>query len=117
MTYLDKCMSHLRKLAPPDSEIGQLFRAGGQHLTPAGHDPAPALDALDAAASLKRRLDEHIDYAALAARRSGASWSAIGTALGMTKQAAHERWGRITAFAGWDPDPSHQRDVLDSDDD
>jgi hypothetical protein len=59
-------------------------------------------EAIDLSAGRQSRLDEQADHLALTARRQGASWVAIGEALGMTKQAAQQRWGRISAFARWD---------------
>lgn len=96
-------LAHLRATAPPDSDVGRFVRALPDRAFPVD-DPAPALDALQAVASLRRRLDQASDDAALGARRAGASWAAIGRALGVTKQAAFDRWGRISAFAGWDAD-------------
>jgi hypothetical protein len=34
--------------------------------------------------------------AAINARQHGATWQAIGSALGITRQAAHDRWGHVT---------------------
>lgn len=51
------------------------------------------------AQAAKTELDR-LQYELLAtvsgARRAGASWSEIGSALGMTKQAAQQRWGKLT---------------------
>ena len=90
------CARTLRQTAPPDSDLGLVFRA-----IPDRSDADP-LDGLAAVAALRRRMDEQADHLALTARRQGASWSAIGEALGLTKQAAHQRWGRIAEFAQWD---------------
>jgi hypothetical protein len=92
-------IDYLREHAPPTSDIGLLLRTQ----QPGMADASTALDALEAIRDLRRRLVEHEDYAALIARREGASWSAIGAALDVSRQAVHERWGRITAFAGWEP--------------
>lgn len=97
----DLALAHLRRSAPPDSGIGLFLRAFPHAPFPL-HDPAQSLDALQAVAGLRRHLDEGADHAVLGARRAGASWAAIGRALGVSKQAAFERWGRISAFAGWD---------------
>jgi hypothetical protein len=60
-------------------------------------DPAAGvLDRLRAAAATANELrglgEELLDRYVQAARADGASWSEIGTALGVTKQAAHERF-------------------------
>ena len=90
------CARTLRHTAPPDSDIGLVFRAVPDSTT------ADPLDGLAAIAALRRRLEEQADHLALTARRQGASWATIAEALGMTKQGAHQHWGRITASAGWD---------------
>lgn len=92
-TFADRAIAHLRENVPPTSDLGLLFRAS---------DRADHLDALEAIRDLRHRLDELADDAALLARRQGASWSAIGCALDITKQAAQQRWGNVTRFAGWD---------------
>lgn len=43
--------------------------------------------------SLRVDLDAAIDTAVIGLRRRGVSWSQIASALGITKQSAHERWG------------------------
>ena len=67
-------------------------------------DPgAGALDRVRAAAATANELgglaDELLDRYVQAARADGASWSDIGTALGVTKQAAHERF--VAAPLAW----------------
>lgn len=49
-----------------------------------------ALSALGTAAA------EEIDGAAREARREGLTWSQIGSCLGLTKQTAHQRYGRAS---------------------
>jgi hypothetical protein len=90
------CARTLRRTAAADSDLGLLFRA-----IPDRSDADP-LDGLAAVATLRHRLDEQADHLALTARRQGVPWAAIGDALGMSKQAAQQRWGRISAFGGWD---------------
>ena len=51
---------------------------------------AHLIDVARAAADANDRLAE----AAQAARRGGASWTQIGDALGLTRQAAQQRWGQ-----------------------
>jgi hypothetical protein len=67
-------------------------------------DPAAGvLDRLRAAAATANELrglgDELLDRYVQAARANGASWSEIGAALGVTKQAAHERF--VDAPLAW----------------
>ena len=64
---------------------------------------AGVLDRVRAAAATANELrglgDELLDRHVQAARADGASWSEIGTALGVTKQAAHERF--VDAPLAW----------------
>jgi hypothetical protein len=64
---------------------------------------AGVLDRLGAAAATANELrglgDELLDRYVQAARAEGRSWSEIGTALGVTKQAAHERF--VDAPLAW----------------
>lgn len=84
---------------PPDSPYGRLHRIYDQEFA---SDVERNLDALMAIRELRKDLSEAEDHAALTARRQGATWQQIGEALGMSRQAAHERWGNIARFAGWD---------------
>ena len=52
--------------------------------------------ALSATAALRSAADEKLFELVQFARSSGASWSAIGEALGVSTQAAHQRYGRAT---------------------
>jgi hypothetical protein len=51
---------------------------------------AAGIDAAHAADQAERQLG----LAALAARQAGATWAQIGDALGLTRQAAQQRWER-----------------------
>ncbi|MGW7256763.1 hypothetical protein [Streptomyces sp. NPDC054834] len=64
-------------------------------LLPLDPDAAPG-DRLRRALALRERLDTLIEQAAVAEREEGASWTQLGTAAGITKQAAHERWSPHT---------------------
>ncbi len=63
-------------------------------------EPNPdARDAVDALAQVVAELREQqrrLDDAVAAARAAGATWGLIGEAAGMTRQAAHERWGHLS---------------------
>lgn len=64
------------------------------------------LQPLDAATEVSRAakaVAEHqqrLEAAVLEARRLGLSWEKIGAAAGITRQAAHERWGRVATENG-----------------
>ncbi len=55
--------------------------------------PGAELAALIDAARLAADAGRQVDNAADAARTAGASWAQIGDALGLTRQAAQQRWG------------------------
>ncbi len=85
----------------PNTPLGQLLTATRAD-TRRAETPAAALEALAAVHQLELFLEETTDNLALAARRDGATWDQIGSALGLTRQRAHQRWGNISTFAGWD---------------
>lgn len=49
---------------------------------------------LVAAAAAVRQSDERLHRAVARARQAGDSWTVIGSALGMTRQGAYQRFGR-----------------------
>ena len=53
-----------------------------------------ALEDLAIIVAWRRQLDEDQALAVERARSQGATWSAIGAALGMTQQAANKRYAR-----------------------
>src|SRR5712691_10302000 len=56
-------------------------------------DPSERLvAAVDLAEQLRGRADELLDRFVLSARESGRSWADIGTVLGVTRQAAQQRF-------------------------
>ena len=66
------------------------------------------IDALTGMAALSGELDQAIAEAITALRtRHGYSWADIGTRLGITRQAAQQRWGgtssMVTTFDGTGP--------------
>ena len=46
--------------------------------------------------TLAAGLDEAIGQAVTGLRQAGYSWAEIGLRLGITRQAAHQRWGQQT---------------------
>ncbi len=95
----------------PDTPLGRLITVARAD-TRRAETPAAALEALAAVHQLEMFLEISTDDLALAARRDGATWDQIGSALGLTRQRAHQRWGNISTFAGWDD----QVDQADDDD-
>jgi len=70
-------------------------------------DPADARDAthirrIIAAREAVQAADSELVAAVAAARAAGDTWDAIGVALGITRQAAYQRFGRV-ALPGIDP--------------
>jgi len=64
--------------------------------------PAPAIDVLTWVADAHRQAiaaDHTLAAAVTRARQSGLSWSAIGTQLGITRQAAQQRFTRASSHA------------------
>ncbi len=51
------------------------------------------IDALEAMTDLSAEIDTAIGQAVTGLRRFGYSWADIGTRLGITRQAAQQRWG------------------------
>ena len=52
------------------------------------------IDALEAMTDLSEEIDIAIGLAVTGLRSFGYSWADIGTRLGITRQAAQQRWGR-----------------------
>ncbi|MHA6806309.1 hypothetical protein [Salinifilum ghardaiensis] len=76
------------RIMPPDRVETAAQDEWQQHL----HAAVPEL----AVHNLAERLADtrvELDAAVAAARAAGASWTAIGAAAGLSRQAAHERWG------------------------
>lgn len=60
----------------------------------AGRPGSTADHGLGVLAAFRDELNREMDEAVKDARQSGASWAVIGNALGITRQAAHERYGK-----------------------
>ena len=54
--------------------------------------PFEAILGVEAAARAHRRAGHRLDKAVAAAKAAAASWTDIGRAAGISRQAAHERW-------------------------
>lgn len=59
-----------------------------------------ALRSTSRAVDRVRASEERLDDAVAAARAAGATWMQIGSATGMSRQAAHERWGHMARPGG-----------------
>src|SRR5690554_6246844 len=57
-------------------------------------DPKAFLDLVAVAAKAERQTEDMLRSAVIAARAGGHSWEAIGSRLGISRQAAHQRFGR-----------------------
>ena len=68
----------------------RILRAAGRRVA------AGDVEALPALAALSAELDTAITTAVGGLRAAGYSWTEIAARLGVTRQAAHQRWGRQT---------------------
>lgn len=66
----------------------RILRAASRRMSMA--DPEDLADLV----ALRAAVDEAIDNAAKSVHAGGSSWTQIGAATGMSRQAAHQRWGR-----------------------
>ena len=80
---------------PPKNPSARIKSALAAHATAA--DP---LSALDAARSVREAADDLEAAAIRAARKAGATWSAIGGLYGLTKQGAQQRFRPMTEGGG-----------------
>lgn len=65
---------------------GRVIRAAGRRIG------AGDVDGLAELAALASDVEESIGHAVSGLRRAGYSWAEIATRLGVTRQAAHQRW-------------------------
>ena len=74
-----------------------------EHVQDTSPDPSP-VSRLAAAVSVAARTasvaDDLVDHFVRAARQAGSSWAEIGLALGVTRQAAQQRFAAVPASAG-----------------
>ena len=78
--------------ADPPDDLEEAIRAEWL-----AHLPTPAIAEVSAAAAAARKADADLAAAVRRARDAGESWAAIGTAAGMSRQAANQRWGKPPA--------------------
>ena len=69
----------------------RVVRAAGRRVA------AGDVDALPALANLAAELDAAITAAVAGLRAAGYSWGEIAARLGVTRQAAHQRWATVSA--------------------
>lgn len=72
--------------------LGRMIRAYGKRAD-LGMDPADLADM----ARLSKQLDDMMAEVVRTMRARGESWAYIGSGLGITRQAAFQRWGRVAA--------------------
>lgn len=90
----------LRRLCPPSSDLGLLFRAEGED----------HLDALVAIVALRARLCELENAHAISALHNGATFQRVSVALGLSKRRARQRWDRTASKSdGDDTASAHPR--------
>lgn len=65
-------------------------RRAVEALSPSQNGPQRPLEALEAVRHAQHALSDARDFFTTAARRDGASWAEIGTALGITRQAVQQ---------------------------
>ena len=83
-----------------DALLSEAIAEAGPDLTDRiEHDPDAYLDLVVRTDQAHRRTGEMLRAAVLAARGAGHSWDAIGSSLGMTRQAAQQRFGKGLADA------------------
>lgn len=75
-------------------------RAPGAETELQRHQPQPVLEALAAADVLAQVVELWRSRLVVLARQRGARWTEIGRALGVSKQAAHERYGGTRRHTG-----------------
>ena len=71
----------------------RIIRAAGRRIA------AGDVEALPALAALSADLDAAIGDAVLGLRSAGYSWAEIASRLGVTRQAAHQRWASTSTDA------------------
>jgi hypothetical protein len=89
-----------RGRGPRVVENAEFTAFGSRVLRAAGRRVAAGdVDALPALAALSAEVDAAIGIAVTGLRAAGYSWAEIATRLGVTRQAAHQRWATTTDSA------------------
>jgi hypothetical protein len=78
--------------ADPPGELGETIWQDWK-----AHLPSPALAEISALTAQIAELTGRLAVKVAQARAAGETWAAIGDAAGMTRQSAHERWGKSVA--------------------
>ncbi|MCP9625239.1 hypothetical protein NMK54_34400 [Nocardia otitidiscaviarum] len=91
----DQDLTQRRLYAPDQYGLDEasedlIMQAWDQHIA-----PYAGCWAIEVAAAAVAEAQQRLTDAVREAREQGASWEAIGTAAGMTRQSAHERWSRL----------------------
>ncbi len=77
-----------------DDELLARIEADDDEIKGGPYSAAP-MRALRAAAANRRAADEAVTAAVALAKESGASWSAIGSAMGVSRQAAAKKYAEL----------------------
>lgn len=83
--------------------VSRILKAHGRRIA------AGDLDGLTALAQLTTELEDALTTAVDGLRSQGYSWTDIGTRLGITRQAAQQRWGPQQLHVSSDPDAERWR--------
>lgn len=81
-------------LLPSPDEMAEMAADRRRHETEWEKQRTTALQTITQTAQQLANVGDALDRAVAVARATGASWSSIGEAAGISRQAASERWGR-----------------------
>lgn len=86
-----------RKTAPPTNSVEDALDAVEPN--PADARDATHIRRIIAARTAVEAATEELTAAVMAARAAGDTWDAIGVGLGVTRQAAYQRFGKMTILS------------------